>query len=182
MEEEKQPPKYIDVNIKMLLSQAMVDDMGAYTNTQLEHIATLITMFTHSGSYAFFTAQQIAVIKNAMENHEYFRRFILNLYETTNVLRASFVKPGEDVSWEKEFVLAIKRSRTQYEDAKKSLLLDSVCEWAKFSSSSELDSIIDNNMWLVTLYLACFTGAAEAAFHDYNDYSGFMQKPASDSN
>lgn len=155
---------FMQPNIRTILSEAISMDIGNYEQGDLVHISALMSAFVKSGQYMFFTYDQIAVIKDAMANHVGFRRFVLNLFESTGLLVLAV--DGDHGDWVKGYIDRIVYARGGYENSKTSILLSMLVETLKISLP-DLDAMLNNNRWLVTLYLAVFYGAWEAAFRSH---------------
>ena len=153
---------YIDLPIRSILCEAISLEIQDVDDESLKRIIAFMTLLTESGTYMFFTAESILAVTEAVSNQLSLRRFILGLYERTNILGAS---SGLDLEWIDQYQKAILKTRGIYgKDSLSSLIPNEVLGTLY---SPNLERMLENNAWFITLYLAVFTGAWKATLVDY---------------
>lgn len=174
MEETEVFNNYLDVNTRKLLCEAMLIDITNYTPDELIRVFRFLQILVQNGASSIFTMECQILIKEHMVDLVV-RRFVLNMHETTMMLRASFAGTSdsgerEADDWIKGYIGTIIAVRSAYTpDITKSVLETPTLHWLSIAKEGLMD-LLTFNRWMVTLYLAIALGAVTKFVGDYKKF------------
>lgn len=148
----------------VLLELKLIDNAD-----DLKRILSIIWLIETSGSYLFYSSESIARLKESVDNHLCFRKFVLNSFSRFSVLIRSESDAGQkqldrvlqaNITFE-DYIFHSGRVGNKGELAREYSILsaaDTMSMVSPWTTSSEIED------WIKFLHFTIFTGAYAAPF------------------
>lgn len=140
--------------LRDVLANAVADELSDYTAEDLGKVLEITTVLIGTGMYMFFSPKVVAMNCDAVGNHLAIRRFYSGLH-----LRVHAALLGEELyedrgSAKMVYGASMANILDSFDDlfGENSHMADSV-KASVYSSWEDLKALLENNPWLVTLYL-----------------------------